>query len=608
MFRRKNIIMVLFLVVLLAFTVSFIRSEFVIQLNQNRNLELLDIEKVANKQIGDSLLEYTSSEKCLIIYDSGEEHIKIKENFVKVLEYIKREYDTISVDNVANINDRYSTIILIMEDLNKLEDVEGLMKYVFEGGNVFFAYRLGLSESFYSIYRKLGIIEVNDFIETSGIRLLDNVLIKAKGHEITKKEFMINSSISLRLENDCEKYAESLEGVQLLWKKKYGLGNIMYFNGTMLVDKLNRGFILGALSLIEDDFIYPIINSSISFIDDFPAPVPEGNNDKIVNEFNRTVERFYKDIWWPDMLELAAKYNIKYTGVIIGTYNDEVENITVEGIDLKIKDLIFYGRELINHDGEIGIHGYNHQPFSTKVLKDKELGYKPWKSMETIIDSIEEVNKLGKRAFPKYKLRVYVPPSNILYPEGRKAILEANSDLKIISSLYTRGESEDAYEQEFEIASDGIIEFPRFTSGYKGTYDSNWMILNGVTMHGLFSHFVHPDDILDYDRTGDKGWAELLKGYDELNKMVFENYGWLRSMTASEGTNELLKYLSCEPKYEKTDNYIKIYINNFSDKTYFIFRTTKEIKSVENCNIKKIDKNTFLIESYDPICQINFKR
>ncbi|WP_432402843.1 DUF2194 domain-containing protein [Wukongibacter sp. M2B1] len=609
MFRSKNITTILLFVIMLASAVSVTRSEFIIRLNRNENLKLIDISKSAGIQIDKESLESITSEKYLIIYDSEREVFsKVRENFEKMLQYTKKDYDVIPVNEVTTINNRYDSIFLVMDDIERFNDLDGLLRYVFEGGNLFFTFRLDFNEGFHKIYRKLGIYEFNDYVDSVGIRLLDNILVKGKGLEIKDRELIINSSMSLRLDEDCSKYAESIDGVQLLWKRKYGQGNILYFNGTMLDVKMNRGFILGSLSLLEEDFIYPIINTKISFIDDFPAPIPSGTYESITKEFGRTIPRFYKEIWWPDMLELSLKYNLKYTGVAIGTYNDEVENIEPESTDLNIKNYIYYGRELINNGGEMGIHGYNHQPLSTKELFDKSLGYKPWKNVDTIIDSIEEINKLSKKAFPNYTFRVYVPPSNILYPEGREALLKADAEIKIISSLYNNSYDQDEYKQEFEISDDGIIEFPRLTSGYTYTSEKEWVILNGVTSHGVFSHFIHPDDILDYHRNDGKGWSELLKEYDELNKKVFDNYRWLRGMTATEGANEMLKYLLAEPRFEKKDTYLKIYTNNYFDKIYFILRTEKEIESVENCNIEEIDKNIYLIESYDSICKINYKR
>jgi hypothetical protein len=606
--KIKQIIIILSLVIILAVTITISRSDFIIQLNTNSNETIVQLGKLERNNIDKEVFDSLPIDKYLIIYDSTEESFtKTKDNFEKVFDYIHKEYDTVSVNEITNINNdnEYNSIILILDDIQQINKNDELMKYVFEGGSVFFSHRLDSKESFYNIYRRLGIIEFGEINNEVGIRLLDNILLKSKGVE-EKEKFIQNSSLVLNLNKECVKYAETINGIPLLWEKSYGEGKILYFNGTMLYEKINRGIIVGSLSLLEEDFIYPVINTKISYLDDFPAPIPEGTHESITKEFNRDIVRFYKDIWWPDMLELGLKYNIKFTGVIIGTYDNDVIYISKDAINLTKKDFIYFGRELIANGGEIGIHGYNHQPFATKELIDKSLQYESWKDTETIIKSIDVINKLCKETFPKYEFRVYVPPSNILYPEGRKAIAQSNSDINIIGSLYITGEDTDGYEQEFEIAEDNIIEFPRLTSGYNNK-DTMWTMINGITSLGVFSHFIHPDDILDNHRSHGKVWTKMLKEYDNLNKFIFDNYKWLRGMTASEGANETIKYLTCQPKYDKNENNIKIYCNVGNDNS-FILRTEKSIKSSENCYTERIDDDAYLIRILKPISQINFER
>lgn len=606
---KKTVFYILAFVTILAIAISITGSEFLMKLNTNKNITIIDGDKELGRQIDNSIFESIPSNKYLIIYDSKKEYLMdSKKHIQSILDYTKKEYDLIDVEDVSQINHEYNNVIMIIEDINRLKDIDNFLKYIVEGGNIFFPYRLQTTGSFYIISRKLGILDYGEYVDASGIRLLDNVMIKGTGFEITEKELIENSSLTVTLSTDCKRYAESIEGTPLLWEKPYGQGNIIYFNGTMLDVKTSKGLIAGAISLLGEEYIYPIMNAKISFIDDFPAPFPLGKHKNIQKEFDGTVTEFFRDVWWPDMLELSHKYNLIYTGVIIGTYNDDVKNITQDGFDLNMKDLVYYGRELLNGGGEIGIHGYNHQPLATKELFDKELNYKPWENTDMMIKSIQEVDKLAKKAFPNYEFRVYVPPSNILYPEGKKAILESNTDIKIVASVNNGGGDSDSYVQEFKISSDGMIELPRLTSGYLDTDVNRWGILSGITSYGYFSHFVHPDDILDDNRNGDKGWRDLFKNYTQINKNLFNNHRWLRPMTASEGANEMIKYLKCEPKYEIKDDYMKIYCNNFYDEAYFILRTEKEIESLEDCDIEEIDKNIYSVKVNEPICKINYRR
>lgn len=604
--KRKNIYVVIGIILILGLVIEFIRLDLGTKLSTNENTSLIDLAQGTGVKITE---KNNQTEQFLIIYDENkEEFIKIKDNFEKVLSYIKIGSESVKVSDVSSINPKYKSVILVMENLDQLRPVDELMEYVFKGGNLLVAFRLGVGANFNTIYRKLGIYEFGDYYTANGIRFMNNVLLKSKGLEIKEPDFFVNSSMGLRISDDSELLAESMEGVSLLWKKKYGQGNIIYFNGTILGDKKNRGLILGSISLLDDYFIYPIINAKINFIDDFPAPVPEGRNEIIYQEYGRTIPRFYKDIWWPNVLEIGSKYNIKYTGVIIGSYNDETGKIEPGSTDLDMSDLTYYGREIISHGGEIGLHGYNHQSLAMQPLVNQELGYNAWKDAATMVDGIKEVTALAQKAFPNYTLQVYVPPSNILYPEGRQALLAAETGIKIISSIYYKGPNIDPYEQEFAIADDGIIEFPRLSAGYEYTAESVWNMINGITMHGFFSHFIHPDDILDNSRSNGKTWSQLLKEFDKFSKQVFDDYPWVRGMTASEGANEMINYRLIEPKYEKTEEYLKVTIDNFFGETFFILRSKKAIESVKNATVKEIDENVYLVQIDRPIFQINFDR
>ncbi|NIR63370.1 MAG: DUF2194 domain-containing protein, partial [candidate division Zixibacteria bacterium] len=61
----------------------------------------------------------------------------------------------------------------------------------------------------------------------------------------------------------------------------------------------------------------------------------------------------------------------------------------------------------------------------------------------------------------------FVPASNILCDEVRRWLPRALPDLRVVSSVYLPSELGLAYEQEFEEADDGIVEFPRIASGFE---------------------------------------------------------------------------------------------------------------------------------------------
>ncbi len=314
----------------------------------------------------------------------------------------------------------------------------------------------------------------------------------------------------------------------------------------------------------------------------------------------------YRNIWWPDIIKGAKKYNIKYSGTIIENYTDNVKAPFAKnsGVD---SSLLLYGRELLINGGELGIHGYNHQSLALKNYIKQSLGYNPWNSEVDMEKSILEVNRFAKTSFPNYDFRLYVPPSNILSPEGKATIKKTMPDLKIIASIYVNNEFKDAYSQEFEI-KDGITELPRLTYGYSATSEIVWNTYNGLTSLGVFSHFIHPDDVLDKERNDNKTWPEMLKDYNSFLDDIYSKFHWLKPNTASEAAEAFKIYNDVQPAIDYKADSVNVYCENFVENTSFILRSKTKVLSYKECTVSKIDSDVYLVVAKKPSFSIKVSR
>lgn len=537
-------------------------------------------------------------EKFLIIYDSEQDVSEsITNNVKQVLNYMKKDVITVDVRKFKGNFDSYRHIIMVIEDIELFNYFDQLFQYVQRGGNVLFAQRPYEDSSKFSIiYRKLGIYERGPVQNVYGLALKSNLLIK--GLDIKIGESFSTYAITAHLEEDCKIHAVSGKNNPLIWERNYGKGDIIFVNGDFLALKQYRGLIAGMISNLGNEFIYPIINAKVTFIDDFPAPIPEGYNDKIYSDFRLTTPEFYREVWWPDMLKLSKIYNLKYTGLLIESYNDNVETNFYAGRNMdNRRNLMYFGRELLKSGGELGIHGYNHQSLALEGFMKEDLGYKSWKNEASMAESMNEVYGFIKSVYENYSIRSYVPPSNILSPEGRYVIKYTLPDLKVISSLYIVSNNADAYMQEFDMGDDGILNFPRFSSGYNMTEWNKWNIYSGITLHGVFSHFIHPDDLLDPERSDYEGWSTLGKSFEKIIEEVTNKFEWIRSSTASEGAVELKRYLDGKVTFKYDENSINGYCKDFKNNMFFILRTDRKINNNFNCHITKIDENIYLVKA-----------
>lgn len=595
-FSRK-IYIILLVVLAFGVVIQIARSQYILQFKHNTNLLEQREELFAN--IKDHPAQELTGTNYCVVYESTEDYsVALKKNASQTLQYMQKKATEINLAE-QNLNvDSCGVVIVATDNLNKLGKINLIDDYVFNGGYMIFMSSLTIDTNFQVLYRKFGISSFGQPHETIGIQLLSNVLIGEKKLHIDD-EFMSNSSISIELDDQSELLAESADGNPLLWKRGHGKGAFMMFNGSMLQEKINRGFFAGALSLLEPNFIYPVFNSKIFFIDDFPAPISKEVIPAIYREYQRDTPSFYQDIWWPDMLKAAKKYAIKYTAVIIQSYHDEVLPPFEYPIDEDRYGLISYGREVIKSGGEIGIHGYNHQSLVVDEEVSKSFGYNAWKNSDIMAESIKEVLKFSAQAFPKYSVMSYVPPSNVLDEVGREGLKKAWPNLTVISSLYGEDASGMAYVQEYEIAKDGIIEMPRVTSGYFEDTFERWAEANAMTGLGIFSHFIHPDDVLSGARSKNQTWEKLYDGFSEKVERLKKTYPWVRPMTSTEAALDMGVALTSQLKLTESENSIKGEVSNYRSNLYYVLRSDKKIGKQVNCSVQKIDTNTFLVEVYD---------
>ncbi|RTQ95062.1 DUF2194 domain-containing protein [Lysinibacillus telephonicus] len=569
------------------FMLKFLPNEASLGLNDNgANITRLPEETLKNLE----------KEKYLIIYNENNPYsVELMDNINQTLEYMKKEVTLSSLSEIPSSFNDFHNVIVALEEVSEISNLRTLETYTAEGGHVFFAIRPEINGSLQNLYRKLGIYEVGEFIIPNGMKLTSNVLIKQNQLVMEKGETGDNSSLSIGIDDRSTVYIESIDQVPLLWDIPYEKGKFMVFNGTMLGWKENRGLIAGAISLLNENFIYPIMNMKIAYIDDFPAPIPEGKNEKIYEEYRRDIPSFYQDIWWPDILKTSAKYDVKYTGAVIQNYGDKV----TPPFDITEQDrntFIQFGRELLKMGGEIGVHGYNHQSLTVNQEAVDDLGYNAWNNQADMEEALNKTVSYVKDIFSNYDFTTYVPPSNRIDEVGEAALKQAIPSVNVLSSLYLPDGSPYTTVHEFD-RSNEFIHIPRITAGYEYTDKTKWALVNGITSIGVFSHFIHPDDILDEERSSGKKWSLLEEEYDHLLSDTYEDYPWLKSMTARGAGQQLTNYLNADVYIKEESNRIVVQIDKFPGEMSFILRTKKNIGKLKDCTVQKVDEDVYYVKT-----------
>lgn len=605
--QKKNIYFILILVLVLGLALQISRQDELLvwagKLNDNTRDSLEYVDAIPANEA-----ELLQLDRTLVVYDEeNPSSIRLKDNITRTLKDMKQPYDIAEAGTMDESPEPYRAVIMALNRLERLADTKWLTSYVEQGGHLLLAAAPENGHVLLNIYRKLGANDVGDYINVQGIRFNTNILIGMKGYEIDD-EFITNSSLRMDLNEQAKVHMTSASGDPLLWETPYGKGKFVVFNGTMLEEKTSRGLITGMTGLVIPDMLYSIFNVKLLYIDDFPAPFPNGINEELYRVYKRSQPRFFKEVWWPDMVRLARKYDFKYTGVLIETYEDDVQAPFMTPEQADRSSLTTLGREIIKGGGEVGLHGYNHQSLVTSEKISGFFGYKHWTSVEDMAGSLKAALQFVGSVFPSVKIQTYVPPSNVLGPEGREALKLALPDLTNISSLYTEDERQFAYVQEYEVAEDGIVELPRLTSGYLLDNYMYWVSMNGASSVGMFSHFIHPDDILDSERSAPYTWEQLFQRFDRFLDFQGKHFGFLRSMTAAEAAEEVRKTVTAEVYVDKSEEgKLRGYVNRYSGDLHFILRTDKKIGILKHCSVKRVDEQVYLVHVHDADFEIELK-
>lgn len=378
---------------------------------------------------------------CLLLYDSGQEGTDLaKEQFDQILLDMKVstqavDVHTTSLEGIPEF-DRYKTAVVLMSNLDALGNrLIDLMNWVKDGGSILFAMTPQKTTYFDAISPKLGVLSSSWEYKTAESIVPTEEFMLGGGQRYELSD-PFESSLSVSLREEATVYARTGdEGVPLVWGTKSGAGRVVVDN-IGIYDKIMRGIYAASFSLLCDATAYPVINGAVFYLDDFPSPVPGGDGTYIRRDYGMSIADFYSKVWWPDLMRLAQQYSIRFTGVMIENYEDDTQSTPVRQSDTQ--QFRYYGSLLLQQGGEVGFHGYNHQPLVLPDTDYKDLySYRQWPSEEAIAAAMNELIDFQKTVLPNTEGSVYVPPSNILSAAGRKVLGSTVSQIRTIAPAPT---------------------------------------------------------------------------------------------------------------------------------------------------------------------------
>lgn len=536
--------------------------------------------------------------ECLLLFNS--EHATSTHaltNFEPMLTDMKVGYQLVDLSSETMPDlDNYRTVIVLMKNLGCLGDqILTLTNWVYLGGRCMFPLTLDQEVVFTLIQQKLGIMDAEgNHASVQKIWFDSNFIVGGgKTYNITDG---YDSALNVILSKEAVVVARAggEMGVPVIWTIDYGTGRFVVDNFD-LVERDNRGFYAMSYTLLEDAFAFPILNGEVFYLDDFPSPVPEGDYPRFRQDYGMRISDFYSNVWWVDIMNLARRFGIRYTGVLIENYQDLTDGTVTPQINTR--GYQYFGNMLLQMGGEIGYHGYNHQPLALIGEYDyTSVQYNNWVSREAIHTAIAELERFTAEQFPTNKATVYVPPSNILSLSGQAVLEEEFPNIHTIAASWFTDEAVYTRGQEFEQLASGMVLQPRITSG---ELIDDYIIstsLSELNMHLVNTHFIHPDDAMDDYRGADRGWASMYDGLEKHYEWLFDTVPYIRRQVGSELSNVIASWGAINVDRSIEDKTITLKVDNEAIGNYFYVRLNEgKLASIEGGDITQINDSLYLM-------------
>jgi hypothetical protein len=611
MVRRTHYRILLFggLMILFIVLLQFLRVEKLYQLitpvsASEKKIELMGVKAEPGK--GSELMVY-------IVEGINENEKKLQSNLQYALGYAKVNYTLVKTEAIATVTASPYHVLVLTSEISGRYPLPTITNFVQQGGRLVVTTRLEGNNwnSLVGIKENLGYYPGEVF----GMNFEQPLF---PGYpDISKEASLIsNSIIDVTLQPQAKVYITA-EKHPMLWTYMNGKGKVVYWNATSLDSKMLRGLLLHSIGLATPSFVSGQVAVKGVHIDDFPAPQPNGDSDIITKQFDMSISEFYKKIWWADMKSYAQRYDLKYTGYLIGTYRND-DTLDAGGlISLDEEPYLYYGRELLSMGGELGLHGYNHQPMVTKDEPiDLRLRYRVWDGSVQMEDGLKKMKTTFSHFFPDSQLKSYVPPSNIINRTGLDALYKVMPEINSIASVYTGDPKLGNLVQEFEFDEKNpeVYHMPRISSGYSFSEETQLLQADAIANFGMFEHFIHPDDLMDPKRIVGNGWGDMRTDFEKMFKHVQEAFPYLEALKSSDIREKLIAYQQAKLQIRYTDTSIYISGENMVLPSLFVVRVEdgKELdltKASSGVEITKMKEATglYLIKLTQPQVEIPIK-
>ena len=386
---RRRIVIIVLLVVVISGVLLMLSYNLFADRNLKANTELHETAEVAKMNDSEAFLNERTYH--LVYEQSSERTVKIKDNFERMLKILKLPYTVSDISNLKAIGRGDYIILAVYHWADNQQAIETIMDEAARGASVLLAVMPGQDPLFKTSLPKMGIYDLSGNTRVSEeMHVKDDVVVGLTSGDVLAAEPVRTELYDIHLDDRARIYFTDEKAIAEYFTIPYGKGVIGIYNGSRLSDKSSDGLIVGILGTLNDGLVYPLINTGVMFLDDWPAPFNFIDKD-IYEQYGLNYDNFLKYVWWPDMLSLILRYDLTFSSTLVLSYNDVQSPPFDVTNSISNSPMYVHYQQVLEHGGEICMHGYNHEPlwFNDYVTEEMGTAYNPWPSKENAVEALD---------------------------------------------------------------------------------------------------------------------------------------------------------------------------------------------------------------------------
>lgn len=523
-----------------------------------------------------------TQELLIICHADDAQGLGVMENVCKGFEFLKIQFTVLDISQHTAWPsfDQFSSVVICTDEISRLPEdkADRLKDYVSGGGGLFVPYRCWhdlLADLF-----ALSNVTAPKVHDTTGISFKEEVFPGLSGLSLNDENWVIEHNRFNIREDDlsahCQIFVTDFDGRPLAWRHDFGAGKVVYWNTTTLFSRIFRGIVVQTALASMQVGVGAVAGFAMLQVDDFPPAMSDASPEPIATEFPQmSWNSFLFDTWHADMMKLREKHDLKFSFYAVMNYHDQE---TSSDADLESQN-VSSGRPVLEErfkkapalaDGdEYGFHGYNHEPLISEN----------WPDLRVLEHKLKLAREHWIKSVPAPLPTSWVPAHNWYHPEHVQLVKKVFPEIKVVCSLRSTGDHNLGEYREFgpEPWEPSLTCLPRETFGYVQRTETRLMMLSEIASTGVWTHFIHPDDIYDIPETGsdvtnycrnpqtlfwkatdEKGQIGLYHQFDAWLGEVRTRFPWLTFVTTSDAEQKYQEHIQNQVEIRTDEKSVEI--------------------------------------------------